>query len=1312
MVGTVSVAADAAVAKTPEFTASIAKDGTVTVAVEDGIKDYNDEREAVVCKYDKNGNVTARVSVDLEYNTSKKAYIGKDEAAAGGEFVFEEITLSKWNKEGDKKGTTQKIKTVSFYASYDKGVLSYVNYGTGTRTDEYNEKEKRWITTNQDSESSSKAYWTKINKLQYEYHGTSTTVGDKDDSTTKSSSERKDYEQYKGNYVGKTLTESEGKYVYSKKQGDYVPDTSKYTQKKYNAKDVLIDTKEVNNSTTFNKAETEYTDVANTTEKDYSSKGYLRYTTKTTESQQYVKDDDDIPYWEWTEKDHVYNTKTTNTDGAVTYTEDTATTYGKDGKSYKSGTTQKQFNAFTGALVSSYMSDYVYGENKKEKKWESTETETEVYNNDDGSRRYKVVTTSVDGLLTKETHYDNNNKVAGEKTYNKDNGVLAWTDGNGKVIGRTQGDDDNGTKISEVWFKNRTGALYHWKVTDVTTDKKGVTTTKVLTYTNGKKSNERQVIVSEDERKEYDNGVLTYSADYKKHETKQYDSKGNLISSSKWDDDEEVNKFYNADNKLVKTTGYDDDYKWVTKHYNPATGKVTKSEVSYTTDDSKEVVDHLDAKNNVLWSEKTFDDKEGKSDVRVKAYYNEKGKEFARTLVNGYTENGVTYSQNLYGKMDYENATGAVERKVSWTDRDYQKRTDTTNNLKWTVTNGKAGTPLKRQDKTVTTWDEDKTEVNTYKGGVLSSNTVIERNDYYKLDTSANYNPRYDYENVAKTTVKTYDWYNGKMTDMYKYIYPDQEDSPYTYYKDYDRYGNLQTYSVTDDTDDWNWTHTYYMTGTLKSESWYDGLDGDSSYSAVNYLDGSLQRKSTGSHYEQYNKDGSYREWTDTVDGVTNTWLYNSDGVLQGYIWNQKTDANGVRSYEMWDENSTLLYTTTTYSDYDEVLGGTNSTTIRTDPAGNKWERTFNANGEDTLTVTLKNKNNGWQYAVGEWFYVEKGAPVKSAWRQIDGGWYYFDDNAMMVKGLVKIQDANDSNKYTTYAANDDGRVTRGWIAWEDEVGDVKWAYTNDNGEVTTGWKNIGGKWYYFTDGWNYNKTEYKEDANWTQSGERGEMVTGAWKIWNSDWTDKHTYFFNEDGTWDNSPGWKLAGDNTYQDIEWHYYNKDGVEVTGWNLIDGKWYYFNEDGVMKNGWVKEGNNWFFLNRKDGSLATNGWVEDVYEGWYYMDKNGQYQTGWLKDGKNWYYLKPDGEMASKEWAKYDNKWYFMGADGSMTTGWQKDHDKWYYMSKDGSMKSNSWEGSGNTWYYLGDDGAMLTNTDKTIDGKVYHFDENGLCTNPY
>jgi hypothetical protein len=108
MVGTVSVAADAAVAKTPEFTASIAKDGTVTVAVEDGIKDYNDEREAVVCKYDKNGNVTARVLVDLEYNTSKKAYIGKDEAAAGGEFVFEEITLSKWNKEGDKKGTTQK----------------------------------------------------------------------------------------------------------------------------------------------------------------------------------------------------------------------------------------------------------------------------------------------------------------------------------------------------------------------------------------------------------------------------------------------------------------------------------------------------------------------------------------------------------------------------------------------------------------------------------------------------------------------------------------------------------------------------------------------------------------------------------------------------------------------------------------------------------------------------------------------------------------------------------------------------------------------------------------------------------------------------------------------------------------------------------------------------------------------------------------------------------------------------------------------------------------------------------------------------
>jgi glucan-binding YG repeat protein len=48
-------------------------------------------------------------------------------------------------------------------------------------------------------------------------------------------------------------------------------------------------------------------------------------------------------------------------------------------------------------------------------------------------------------------------------------------------------------------------------------------------------------------------------------------------------------------------------------------------------------------------------------------------------------------------------------------------------------------------------------------------------------------------------------------------------------------------------------------------------------------------------------------------------------------------------------------------------------------------------------------------------------------------------------------------------------------------------------------------------------------------------------------------------------------------------------------------------------------------------------------------------------------------------------------GVMKTGWVKSGGKWYYMDKAS--------------------GAMLYNTTKKIDGKVYYFNKDGICTNP-
>ena len=65
---------------------------------------------------------------------------------------------------------------------------------------------------------------------------------------------------------------------------------------------------------------------------------------------------------------------------------------------------------------------------------------------------------------------------------------------------------------------------------------------------------------------------------------------------------------------------------------------------------------------------------------------------------------------------------------------------------------------------------------------------------------------------------------------------------------------------------------------------------------------------------------------------------------------------------------------------------------------------------------------------------------------------------------------------------------------------------------------------------------------------------------------------------------------------------------------------------------------------------------------------------------------------------------------MVTGWQKINNVWYYF-KDGGAMVTGWLKLGSTWYYFQSGGAMAADTDLTINGKTYHFNASGACTNP-
>ena len=161
--------------------------------------------------------------------------------------------------------------------------------------------------------------------------------------------------------------------------------------------------------------------------------------------------------------------------------------------------------------------------------------------------------------------------------------------------------------------------------------------------------------------------------------------------------------------------------------------------------------------------------------------------------------------------------------------------------------------------------------------------------------------------------------------------------------------------------------------------------------------------------------------------------------------------------------------------------------------------------------------------------------------------------------------------------------------------------------------------------------------------------------------------------------GWKqISG-------KWYYY-ANGAAVTGWRQISGKWYHFAASGVMQTGWQK-------LSGK----------------WYYFDDSGAMRTGWLKISGKWYYLASSGVMQTG-WQKLSGKWYYLDDSGAMRTGWLKLSGRWFYLNGSGVMQTG-WKKLSGVWYYFESSGVMLANTSKIINGRTYHFNSSGACTDP-
>ena len=228
---------------------------------------------------------------------------------------------------------------------------------------------------------------------------------------------------------------------------------------------------------------------------------------------------------------------------------------------------------------------------------------------------------------------------------------------------------------------------------------------------------------------------------------------------------------------------------------------------------------------------------------------------------------------------------------------------------------------------------------------------------------------------------------------------------------------------------------------------------------------------------------------------------------------------------------------------------------------------------ENGLTTRYIKIEPEWREIDGEWYYFNEDGRTVSGWNNIDEKWYYFD-----MKGIVQT----------------------GWKQIEN-----KWYYMDGLGEMQTGWQYIGGKWYYMDDS--------------------GQMQTG-WQYIGGKW-----YYMDDSGQM--QTGWRQIGN------KWYYMNKLGEMQTGWKQIGNKWYYMNESGEMQTGWRQIGNKWYYMN-KSGEMQT-GWKQ-IGNKWYYMNESGEMQIGWQRIEQKWYYLYKNGTMAYNVWIGK----YYLEKNGQM------------------------------------------------------------------
>ena len=362
------------------------------------------------------------------------------------------------------------------------------------------------------------------------------------------------------------------------------------------------------------------------------------------------------------------------------------------------------------------------------------------------------------------------------------------------------------------------------------------------------------------------------------------------------------------------------------------------------------------------------------------------------------------------------------------------------------------------------------------------------------------------------------------------------------------------------------------------------------------------------------------------------------------------------------------------------VLGEENTTqsTSAVKEAIAKEEKKESSVEENSKSETLpkvdvqedKPKKEGWYQENHHWRFYQDDKPALN-WKQIQGKWYYFDQDGNRLHSTV----------YKGYAFDQDGvMIENSWTKLDNQ-----WYYADSSGRLAQNtWKKINGSWYYFD----------QTGSMLSNTAVDGYLLTKSGAMAEKGWTklDQIWYYVAPSGKISQDKWEKING-------SWYYFDKDGGMLSATTF---KGYLFNQSGAMaENNWVKIKDTWFYANGS-GRYVQENW-QKIQGSWYSFDQNG----GMLADKwKGSYYLKNSGVMAEKEWIfdKAYKSWFYLKADGRYA------NQEWigaYYLKSGGYMAKSEWiyDNSDKARYYLDDNGHYVSGTYK-IDGKEHLFQKYG------